>query len=224
MITRRTVLKAIAASIMAPTIQLRNTVADERLLMQFCDAEYMRYDLSKPFGVGSLTYATDSRAMIRCELAARVEDGERRLPRNVMDIWKGYFKPTDWIDLTPDNIRPTEMAYVTGSCPYCGDRRVSFGDDYPTDQEFVDERCIDWDPDDNTIRDASCEHCHGRWYDGPTLVRICGVIHQSFLLRRILSLPNPQVCCSKASNVKEPDVLLFRADGFEGITLGTHPT
>lgn len=224
MITRRTVLKAIAASIMAPTIHLRNTIPDERLLMYFCDSEYCRYDLSKPFGVGSLTYATDSHAMIRCELASRVEDGERRLPGNVMDIWERFFKPTDWIDLTPENIRPTEniMEYVTGSCPYCGDRRVSFGENHPTDQDYADT-LLDWDPDDNTIRDASCEHCHGRNYDGPALVRICGVVHRSFTLRRILSLPNPQVCCSKASDVNEPDVLLFKADGFHGITLGTHP-
>lgn len=194
---------------------------DERLLLQFCDPEPWRYDLSSPFGVGSLTYATDSRAMIRCELVSRLENGERHLPRNVIDIWGRYFRPTDWVDLTSEDIRPTEK-FVSGSCPECGDRRVSFGEDYPTDQDYADS-LPDWDPDDNTIRDTSCECCHGRYYDGPSLVRICGVLHQSFLLRRILALPNPQICCSRSSMAKKPDVLLFRASGFAGISLGIDP-
>lgn len=214
---RRSFLQSMAAALMAPTIRLRDTVVDERLLMPFCEPEpdWYRYDFEKPFGIGSLTYASDSKALIRCELAARDEDGERKLPKNLLSVWNHHWRPTEqWRPLTPDDLRPTER--VTGRCPYCGDRRKSFGPNYPDDQETADA-LLDWDVDDNTIRDSSCEHCHGRDYTGPSCVRINGVVHQSWTMRRILALPNPQVCGTKADRF---GVLLFRAEGFEGISMG----
>lgn len=214
-ITRRNTLKAIAAAIMCPTIRLREAIPDERLLMAFCDLDSWRYDFTKPFGHGSLTYASDSRAMIRCELASRHEDGERRLPKNVTQVWDSHWRPSaEWRSLTDDDLRPTER--VTGACPHCGDRRVSFGEHYPTDQEHADA-LLDWDPDDNTIRDSSCEHCRGREYTGPSCVRIGGTVHQSWTMRRILALPNPRVCGVPDRNF---GVVLFLADGFEGISMG----
>lgn len=223
MISRRTTLKAMVAAIMAPTIRLRDSVPDERLLLSFCDPEAWRYDFTKPFGVGSLTYASDFRAMIRCELAFRVEDGERRLPKNIVDVWSHHWKPSGkFRPLTPDDIIPTESAHITGCCPHCGDRRVSFGEYFPTDQDAADS-LPDWDPDDNTMRDVSCEHCHGRAFHGPSLVRIDGVLHQSWTLRRILALPNPRVCASAAITGGSSGLyqsLLFTADGFDGISMG----
>lgn len=223
MLTRRTTLKAIAAAIMAPTIHLRQSIPDERLLLSFCDDESFRYDFTKPFGVGSLTYASDCKAMIRCELASRIEDGERRLPKNIIDVWDYHWKPSgEWRPLTPDDVIPTEWDRITGLCPYCGDRRVSFGEHFPTDQEHADA-LLDWDPDDNTIRDSSCEHCHGRDYIGPSCVRIAGVEHQAWPMRRILALPNPRVCSAAVMDGRPTEkfhAILFKADGFEGISLG----
>jgi len=207
----------LAAAVMAPTIQLRQSVPDEQLLLAFCQSPetYYRYNIEKPFGVGSLTYATDSMAMIRCELAGRIEDDERRLP-DVKSIWENYHRPESrWRQLTPDDLRPTEFA--NACCPECGDRRVSFGEEYPAD-ELAAYDLPDWDVDDNSIRDISCPLCHGREYSGPSCVRICGVLHSSWKLRRILALPNPAVCDS--SYCGDPKVVLFRADGFEGISLG----
>lgn len=212
MITRRTTLKAIAAAVMAPTIHLRDTVPDERLLLAFCDPTEMRYDFSKPFGVGSLTYASDRMSLIRCELASRQEDGERRLPGNVIDVWNYHWHPGDWRPLTPDMLVPKETDRVTGLCPYCGDRRVSFGEHWPTDQVAADQ-LPDWDADDNTIRDISCVHCNGKEYTGPSCVRIGDVHHQVWPMRRILALPNPRVCATD-------ETILFKADGFEGMSLG----
>lgn len=219
MVSRRTVLKAMAASVVVPTIQLRPTVPDEKLLMSFCDPDAFRWDFTKPFGVGSLTYATDSRAMVRCELGSRVEDGERRLPPNVLDVWNYWWRPAGhWRPLMPEDLVPTEN--VNGSCPHCGNRRVSFGDKYPDDQVSADA-LPDWDPDDNTIRDVSCEACRGRHYEGPSCVRIGGVLHSSWNLRRVLALPNPQICAGVVGLLGDPSgAVLFRADGFEGISLG----
>lgn len=223
MITRRTTLKAIAAAIMAPTIHLRSAIPDERLLLSFCDPDSWRYDFSKPFGVGSLTYASDYRAMIRCELASRVEDGERRLPKTVTDVWNYHWNPSgEWKPLTPDDLQSTKMERVTGHCPYCGDRRVPYIGSPPKDHEDADA-LLDWDPDDNTIRDSSCDHCHGHEYTGPSCVRIGEVLHQAWTLRRILALPNPRVCSAAVLSGREKDgyrAILFQADGFQGISLG----
>lgn len=226
--TRRSTIKMISgslASLMCPTIQLRQSIPDERLLIPFCAPESFRYDFEKPFGVGSLTYATDARAMVRCELSSRVEDGERRLPKNVIGVWDYHWNPSKkWQPLTPDDVIPTETDRVTGMCPYCGDRRVSLGEHFPADQEHADEllRKLDWDVDDNTIRDESCEHCHGRDYEGPSCVRIVGVEHQAWTMRRILSLPNVHVCPGSYNRHRwgDSEPLLFKADGFEGISLG----
>lgn len=220
-LSRRSTLKAIAAAIMAPTIHLREAIPDERLLMAFCNPDVFRFDFDKPFGVGSLTYASDSYSLIRCELASRVEDGERHLPKNVIEVWDAFYRPTQWRDLTPDDLIPTEG--VTGLCPYCGDRRVSFGVQWPTDQEYADD-LPDWDPDDNTIRDKSCKHCHGCYYEGPSCVRIGGILHDSWRLRRILALPNPRVCAAAVVSDDEriSRAIVFKADGFEGISLGIY--
>lgn len=217
MTTRRTALKTIAAAIMSPTIKLRNAVPDERLLSAFCDPEPWRYDFTKPFGVGSLTYASDSFALIRCELTNRVEDGERCLPRNVLEVWNGRWSDNvRWSDLTPDDLIPTEQGSGYALCPCCGNRRVFFGEKYPDDQEHADA-LPDWDVDDNTIRDVSCEACHGREYTGPSCVKIDGVLHKSFTLQRVLALPNPQV---RGIRNDKYGTVLFRADGFQGISLG----
>ena len=213
MFSRRTVLKSIAAAVMAPTIRLRADMPDERVLMQFC-GDHFWYDLQRPIGVGSLTYATDAFGLIRCELAGRVEDGERRLP-DLGKVWHNHWSGRQqWRPLTPDDLIPTEGWRHT--CPECGDRRVSLGDKYPETQAAVDA-LPDWDVDDNTIRDVSCPVCRGLRYKGPSSVRICGVEHSCWHLRRILSLPNPMVCRSADPKF---GAILFRADGFEGISAG----
>lgn len=217
MTTRRSAIKSIAATLLAPTIKLRQSIPDERLLAAFCDPEPWRYDFTKPFGVGSLTYASDSFALIRCELRNRSEDGERRLPKNVIDVFDDRWNPNAmWRDLTPDDLKPTEKYNGYALCPECGNHRVWFGEHYPDDQEHADA-LPDWDVDDNTIRDVSCKVCHGREYQGLSCVMIDGVLHKSWTLRRILALPNPQVCGFKNDKF---GTVMFRADGFHGISLG----
>lgn len=222
MTTRRTVLKTIAAALMCPTIQLRQSIPDERLLSAFCagggDYYSMLFSIGEPFGVDSLTYATDSKAMIRAEIANRCEVGEKRLPP-VGKVWPEYWHHNgQWRPLEPGDIRPT-IVDVDCVCPDCGGRRVSLGDNFPDFSDPVADAMIHrlgYDVDDNSIRDASCMTCRGLKYAGPNITEICGVLHQTFRLRRILALPNVQVTRSLANR----HALLFRADGFEGISLG----
>lgn len=223
-VSRRSVLKGIAAAMMCPTIQLRASVPDERLLLPFCATEFSRYSLDAPFGWGSLTYASDSMAMIRAEIGNRQEVGERRLP-NVQQVWDCWFRPaSQWRPLTPSDIEPTAQDGV-GKCWLCGDRRVSYGPDFPEVNEFgqfEDERCnrLGYDIDTNTIRDESCQRCKGRDFGHDTLCVLFGQEHQSHNLRRIVALPNVMVCTSEFNPKKHASALLFRADGFEGIALG----
>jgi len=224
MITRRTTLKAIAAAIMAPTIQLRQSIPDERLLAAFCDTEPMycsRYHLSEPFGHGSLTYATDAKAMVRAEIGNRLEVGERRLPPNIDDIWSSHFEPDGkWRPLTLDDIAPTKVCPLSCvPCPECGGRRISLGDTYPDFEDPVVDAMMHkkgYDVDDNSILDANCKTCRGMNYHGKSIFLFNGIEHATHACRRIVALPNVRVCQSRFV----PEAMLFRADGFEGISLG----
>jgi len=226
-ISRRTVLRGIAAALMAPTIQLRASVPDERLLLPFCNADITRWNLDAPFGLGSLTYATDTRAMIRAEIANRQEVGERKLPPKIDEIWANWFRPAQqWRRLTSEDIQPT--VEDCGPCFVCGDRRVSAGEFQPewdyygvlTDKTM---RSLDYDCDDHTIRDASCGHCKGQSNGHNNIAVIFGQEHKAYDLKRILALPNAMVCESEWHPDKHAPGLLFRADGFEGIALGLVP-
>lgn len=93
-LTRRTVLKSIAAALMAPTVRLRTEIDREALMRPFCGEDY-RYSLSEPFQQGSLTYCTDSRRIIRAELTAPELVGERRLP-NAVGLWNNKWRDGRW--------------------------------------------------------------------------------------------------------------------------------
>ncbi len=227
-VSRRSVLKGIAAAMMCPTIQLRASVPDERLLLPFCDSYCSRYSFDAPFGYGSLTYATDARAMIRCELANRQEVGEKRLPKDIDNVWGRWFKPaSQWRPLTPADIQPT-VESDCAECFTCGDRRVSIGDEYP---EFTSDgvlkyswlRRLQYDCDDNTIRDESCPACRGLSTGHKNIAVLFGEEHRAHSLKRILALPNVLVCKSEFDPKEHAPALLFRADGFEGIALGLVP-
>jgi hypothetical protein len=218
MITRRSLLRAAVVAAMAPVIELRNSVPDEKLMLAFCDPDCNRYDLNQPFGVGSLTYASDTWAMVRADIPNRVEIDERRLPRNVSAIWQEHWHPDRFVPLTESLMTPTEPSDYP-LCPVCGDARVKFTPDHKNPEHVNLCRVYDFDPDEFTIRDRSCECCSGLDYVGPDISNVCGIRHRSFYLRRIAALPNAKVCRSRSV----ASALLFVADGFEGISLGIIP-
>ncbi len=223
MITRRTALKGLAAACMAPLVNLRPEIDRERILKGFCDdIESLRYGdlLKRPFGVGSLTYATDARHIVRTELVNRVEDGERKIP-DVEWVWEHYCEMSG--KFRPFELPPVERLTLHRdycSCPLCGDRRVSLGPNYPewgpngepADYELTR---LSYDVDDNSIRDKSCPLCHGLTYHGPNVLEVCGVVMQYTRLKPIANIPNVMI----APSMRE-GALLFSGDGFEGIALG----
>lgn len=221
-ISRRTALKALAAVAMAPCVKLRTEIDAERLLAAFvCPYKSLLYDIDAPFGVGSLTYATDAKKMCRAEIANRVENGERTLP-NVQLAWNNLWVPDR--EFVPFALPPVESltlggASDWGTCPLCSGRRKFLGDTYP-DWEWCDSvaaRLCDYDIDTNTTLDPSCELCKGRTYHGPWQVRVAGVLMDYSQLKPVAALPNVRISKSRVD-----DCLLFIADGFEGMAMGLH--
>jgi len=216
MVSRRSFLQAVAAALAAPIIDLRQHVPRENLMLNFCDQDYMRYNLQQPFGHGSLTYATDSLAMIRTELLNRSEVGEMRIPP-VDRVWHDHWNPIgQWRELDDGMLIPT-ITREYQMCPKCCGERVSYGEafpPYPDSEELA--RLHHWDPDDNMLRNRSCDVCHGLDYECAGFSDVLGVHHSSFMLKRIAALPNAMVCRSASVD----HAVLFRADGFEGISLG----
>ena len=217
MISRRSVLKTIGAALLCPTIKLRSTVPDERLMLPFCDKEYSRYKLDTTFGIGSLTYATDARAAIRAELPSRYETGLQKLPP-IEAVWKSHWHPDNkWQPLEPIDVKPTFAFTDWNHCPTCGGKStISLGENYPDRSEMETLLLYGYDVDENCIRDKSCPTCRGLEYYGPSVVQIAGVYHDAFTMRRVMALPNPLICRSRSGS----GIVLFKADGFEGITMG----
>ena len=216
--TRRTVLKAIAAALMAPTIRLRPEIDREALMRPFCDVdEGYRYQLNAPFQQGSLTYCTDSRRIIRAELTCPEVVGERRLP-DAAGLWNHYWRN--------GQLRPVERPQISelllprgkdrdGVCPKCLGRRISLGDFYP----YSDDKLVNYDPDDNSVGDESCELCHGLSYYGPSQVEIGGFRFSYHMLAPMYDLPGVMV---RPPTNNEDDPMLFKADGFEGMVMPLH--
>lgn len=228
-LTRRTALKTIAAALMVPQVRLRKEIDREELMRKFCsrDGDWLhRYDLETPFQHGSLTYATDSRRMVRAELTSPCLVGERKLPP-VDSCWKESWQPGKWVplrrpelgELVSRNVNNLDLAI----CPVCDGRMVSLGEHYPEQEKLEDihRRGIRWDVDENIVGDESCPTCRGRDYEGPDIVMIGGQGFSYSLLRPIWDLPG-EVSATISKFDQHP--LLFRCDGFEGIAMSLYPS
>lgn len=228
-VTRRTAILGSIAALFAPTVRLRNQIDIERLLQGFLDDEeyVIRYDHSKPYHLGGWTYATDARHMAWAELSKPDEDGSTRKIPNIEDVRRNLFKPTKWVDLQLPAIETLAVSDWSsgydGLCPVCGNRRVSLGDNYPSPERMAQP---DYDPDDNTIRDRSCEFCRGGQRDNlPSVATICGMPFSYWRLLPIAAIPGVRV--SATERVEIPDrcdtptkVLCFEADGIQGVAMG----
>lgn len=218
---RRSALKTIGLTLLAPIVRLRQTVDRENLLRAFCDDwEGGRYNLQYPFSVGSLTYGSDLRHLVRAELSSVVEDGTRKIP-DVEWAWNQYWHPSRFVpfELPPaDSPRLVTPRDDWGAiCPLCDDRRISFGDRHPAS---LDEVPPDYDPDDNTYRDPSCPLCRGRTFYGPSQLIVEGVRMSYSRLKPIAALPNVRVAGNMVRQEGQPGPLVFVADGFEGMAMG----
>jgi hypothetical protein len=205
-------------------VTLRDNIGRERLLRAFCAPKdwSIRYDLENPFCFDSLTYAADYQHTVRAELSNRIEEGTRRIP-DMQRVWDRYWHPAgEFVPFelpaidSPRLLKP-DGKFLIGVCPLCDNRRISFGDKYPSEEEF--ESLSDWDVDDNTCRDQSCPLCHGKNFEGPSELMVRGVRMIYSRLKPLAALPNVRV----AGNILQESTegpLVFMADGFEGLAMG----
>jgi len=202
-----------------PKISLRSEIYRERLMLPFCGENY-RWDLGAPFGVGSLTYATDARRIIRAEIVSRKEDGERRVP-NVNGLWRDEWKPDgELIPFEKPPLSSIRWGFANfGDCPDCGGRRIPWdgvGEKYPDldDAQYKHlEREKGYDVDDNCVFDPACRTCRGRPYQGPSLFEFRGQFYSAALLLPVWNLPGVRIGVGQLDGGERK--LLFSADCFE---------
>lgn len=226
-LSRRTVLKSIAAVVMAPTVTLRKAVDREAILGAFVDdIESCRYGtrLMSPMVHNEHVWATNGRELIRTfDNGFERDGGEGRLP-DLTGIWDTLWRPDKFADFSLPRISELTHRPCNGYavCPVCGNRRVSYGPHYPTDYETA-ENLPDYDPDDNTIRDVSCQACRGREYRGPSVLLIQGIPFQYHRIKKLAMVPNCRV--SVTGTIKHPankhpsPLLCFQGDGFNGLAM-----
>lgn len=225
--TRRTALKAIAGVLMAPTVTLRKTVDREAILRAFCDdIESIRYGerLMAPIVHGDHVWATNARELIRAvDYGFERDGGEGRVP-NLHQCFDTLYRPGKFSDFRLPRIedlahRP-DVAHGIGVCPLCDDRRVSYGEFYPTDQETANNLPC-YDPDDNTIRDKSCPLCRGKDYTGPSVLLIHGVPFSYSRVKKLALVPNCRVAINHdgPSSHGRSEILCFEGDGFSGVAM-----
>lgn len=229
-VTRRTAILASIAALFAPTVRLRPAIDLEKLLSGFLDSNQhpIVYDHSKPYHLGGWTYATDARHMAWAELSKPDEDGgRRRIPK--IEEARRLFKPTRWVDFTLPAIESLAVydGVYDGVCPVCGNRRIPYGEHYPS-AAWIDANAyrFDWNVDDNTIRDLSCEFCQGgRRKNLPSVATICGIPFSYWRLLPIAAIPGVRVSATEYITIPDrwhlPNkVLCFEADGIQGVAMG----
>lgn len=206
---------------MAPTVNLRREIDREALMRPFCDTwEGFLYQLNAPFQEGSLTYATDSRRIIRAELTSPEIVGERMLP-NCAKLWENHWRPAEFVPIERPAISELlvpRFENYGSTCPVCLGRRISLGKEYPDfDDEELNTRIhrLGYDVDDNSIRDESCNHCRGLDYYGPSEMQIGDFRFAYAMVSPMFALPELRV----AAPVTVETPLLFVADGFEGMVM-----
>ena len=192
---RRAFIQSIAAALFAPTALLQikpdKPLDPETILSHFVDdVDCSRYEITEPFPIGGLVYATDVRAIIRCELFTVKDDGEPKRRPDVERLWTDCWQPAKWESFTLP--KPEQLTHHAdhGLCPYCDNRRVSHGDEYPPDNDVQSNlRFYDYDVDDNTSRDPSCPACRGRDFTGPNVMMLCGQPFYYSSLKRLSLIP-----------------------------------
>jgi hypothetical protein len=58
--------------------------------------------------------------------------------------------------------------------------------------------------------------CKGKHWTGPSEIQISGILHDYWRLKQIMRLPSVKISTTK-------EAILFKADGFEGISMGLLP-
>lgn len=228
---RRVFTKSLTALLAVPLLKFQPESIDRhKLLSMFVDEDvYSRYDLTRPYVVGDFSYGTDGRAMARISTNEDEHDDQKIKMPPIQNAWDHHYQPNEvW---KPFKLAEYDQLVATeddrkfgGTCPKCDDHRVSFGLTYPTNQTAGDE-LPDYDPDDNTIRDVSCDLCHGKPYRKGSNQLIEGQLIAFRYAKKLAAIPSCQYCVTDfkhgdSSVTQKSQNVLFRSEiGINGIVL-----
>lgn len=219
---RRTFNKALASLLTVPLLNLQPLTIDRhKLLSMFLGESWQRYDLSRPYILDGFSYATDARVMARITTSDDESLDETIKIPPLQNVWDTAFKPErQWERFHLHDIKDLVLSPIYNICPVCDDRRVSYGKEYPADEDTA-LALPDYDPDDNTIRDVSCELCHGRNYEGPSLQPIAGKKIAYRYAKKLAAIPGCEVSVSAGHGYTNGhQTILFRSDvGIGGILM-----
>lgn len=167
---RRSFLKTTAAGLLVPTLFHPRTASPPKFdLSLFCDGDFTRYDLSRPFTQEEWTYATDARICIRTQLVTQLDvESQGRVPRGDSLGWD------DGKNWRPWRTRRIPSLGDCYTCPTCdGKGRQGNCTACP--------RCCDGfveiDYDDAVCGHGSyeegCKHCNALGWIGGTECETC---------------------------------------------------
>ena len=225
---RRTFSKSLAAMLVVPLLKFQpKTIDRHELLNVFLGDDHFlgaRYDLTRPYVVNQHAYASDGRIMARITTCEAEHDDEMIKVPPVELVWNAHFISTErkWetFKLADYNELVPPQSSWGATCPMCNDRRISFGDSYPTDQHTADQ-LPEYDPDDNTIRDASCEMCHGKSFFGGSYQKIGNQVIAYQYAKKLAEVPGCEVnigAVMKHHRGSEFQAVLFRSEiGIAGV-------
>lgn len=200
------------------TVMVKRVIADrskdfERILDDFVS----KYDLSpefrSPFIYKDRVYAVRRHRVLSGSAEGMRTSGEIEVMASFADSLKFHLEPSwdaEWVRAYIPDPRDLEVPAaelftshnipMSSVCPFCFDRRIGLELELPDSQQWID-MLPDYDPDDNTIRDASCIHCKGGDWYGPSCLSLFGMWFdysavapfRSFNFPELLATPNKQV-------------------------------
>lgn len=219
----KTIGTALGVALMHPTILLRPTVSREAILQSFCEDSWSK-NIATPFTQGSLTYATNAREIIRCELINTIDDAKPIKRPDADKVFSSLWNHDLAMYRSDLPSIETLIAHHCGLCPVCLDRRIA-ATRHATDY-YYDE---DYDPNDHTTSDRTCEWC----YDQKTNTRkekvraigeVDGCYFQYARIAKIAKVPNVRWAAYRSGRNNEDanrvGLLQFVGDGFQGLAMG----
>lgn len=219
---RRTFAKALSSLLLVPLLRYQPVEIDRhKLLGMFLDElhwDTRLWDLRRPYIVGQHAYATNSKILARIDTDESEHDDESIKVPPVGDVWREYNTPGEkWKPFRLADIDELAPSTDIDLCPLCDNRRVSFGETLPA--TFSEVRGLDYDPDDNTVRDQSCSLCNGKPYTKHCFQAVSGLHINYQYAKKLAAIPGCEVAFSAnlhqvggTWSPRETPVLLFRSD------------
>lgn len=207
---RRQFCSLSAATVVASLLRVRPEYDLHRIVNQFCERQPgTRYDLTAPFVVSRMAYATDARALARIvTLVSDTDATTRRLPNFAMVMDMHWQPERIWRALPPEDLSDAE-----GVCPRCREQGL------PKCSRCHGKGCDEpWCNGHGIVADDFCPVCKGK-YGGtfPWVQEVYGKNIDVAYYRRMASIPGIEVNVG----VRDDDHgLLFRSDiGVEGMVM-----